>query len=99
VDKYCAFDDITPTVINEFISKLVVHERDVKRSRYAIQHVEVHFNYIGTFENEITEIAEPTEQERERLRDEIEQAKIETRRTYQRAYYKKYRFRIWTNAA
>jgi len=90
VEKYCAFEEVTPTAINEFISKLVVHERHAKRARYAIQHVEVHFNYIGTFENELTELAEPTEQEIERMREEIEEAKKEVTRAYHRAYRKPY---------
>ena len=91
VESYCDFNDLTPTAINEFISKLVVHERHAKGARYAIQHVEVHFNYIGTFENELTELAEPTEQEIERMSEEIEEAKKEVTRAYHRAYRKPYR--------
>jgi hypothetical protein len=91
VESYCEFNEITPTIINEFISKLVVHERDKKRARLFVQHVEVHFNYIGKFENELTETAEPTEQEYERMREEIEEAKREIVREYHRAYRKPYR--------
>jgi hypothetical protein len=91
VESYCDFNDLTPTAINEFISKLVVHERHAKGARYAIQHVEVHFNYIGTFENELTELAEPTEQELERMKAEIKEAKKEVIRAYHRAYRKPYR--------
>ena len=91
VEKYCAFKEITPTVINEFISKLVVHERDSKKARQTIQHVEIHFNYIGTFENEITELAEPTEQDLERMRAEIAESQAEKRRAYHRAYGKEWR--------
>ncbi|BET22038.1 hypothetical protein RGT18_16260 [Solobacterium moorei] len=32
----------------------IVHERDVKRARYVVQRIEVYFNYIGRFENELT---------------------------------------------
>ena len=91
VESYCSFEEVTPTAINAFISKIVVHERDLKRARQTIQHVEIHFNYIGTFENELTELAEPTEQERERMRAEIENAQAEKRRAYHRAYSKEYR--------
>jgi len=91
VEKYCEFTELTPAAVNEFISKLVVHERHAKRARYAIQHVEVHFNYIGTFENELTELAEPTAEEIERMKEEIEEAKRETTRAYHRAYRKPYR--------
>jgi len=91
VESYCDFNDLTPTAINEFINRLVVHERHAKGARYTIQHVEVHFNYIGTFENELTELAEPTEQEIERMSEEIEEAKKEVIRAYHRAYRKPYR--------
>ena len=90
VESYCDFSELTPTAINDFISKLVVHERHAKRARYAIQHIEVHFNYIGTFENELTELAEPTEQEMERMKAEIEETKKEVMREYNRAYRKPY---------
>lgn len=91
VESYCDFNDLTPTAINEFINRLVVHERHAKGARYAIQHIEVHFNYIGTFENELTELAEPTEQEMESMKAEIEEAKKEAIREYHRAYRKPYR--------
>ena len=54
--------EITPTAIDEFISKIVVHDRDSKGAKADNQYVEVHFNYIERFENELTEFAEPTEQ-------------------------------------
>jgi DNA invertase Pin-like site-specific DNA recombinase len=91
VENYCAFDEVTPTAINEFISKLVVHERDVKGARIAVQHVEVHFNYIGTFENEITAVPVPTEEELERQREEQAQAKREYERAWRRNWHKEYR--------
>jgi DNA invertase Pin-like site-specific DNA recombinase len=91
VESYCDFNEVTPTAINEFISKIVVHERDSKGARQTIQYVEVYFNHIGRFENELTELAEPTEQELERMREEIANAQLEKRRAYHRAYYKEYR--------
>ena len=75
----------------EFISKIVVHERDVKRAKYVVQRIEVYFNYIGKFENELTKQIEPTEQEMLQMREEIEEAKKEKARAYRRAYYKEYR--------
>jgi len=32
-ESYSNFEELTPTIINEFISKIVVHERDVKRAK------------------------------------------------------------------
>ena len=91
VENYAAFEPLTPTVINEFISKIVVHERDMKGARYVVQHIEIYFNYIGKFENELTGLAEPTEQEIRQMREEIEEAKREKNRAYHRDYSKEYR--------
>ena len=80
-------------VLNEFISRIEVHERDQKRARYAIQHISIYFNYIGKFENEVTQLAEPTEQEIRQMREEIEEAKKEKSRAYHRQYSREYRAR------
>ena len=90
-ESYSDFEELTPTAINEFISKIVVYERDVKRVKYAIQRIEMYFNYIGKFENELTKEIEPTEEEMIQMREEIEEAKKEKSRAYHRAYSKKYR--------
>ena len=90
-ESYSDFEELTPTAINEFINKIVVHERDVKRAKYAVQRIEVYFNYIGKFENELTKQIEPTEQEMIQMRKEIEEAKKEKARAYRRAYHKEYR--------
>lgn len=91
VERYCDFEELTPTAINEFISKIVVHERDVKGAKFAVQRVEVYFNYIGKFENELTEQFAPTDEECKRIREEIEEARREKSRAYHREYYKGYR--------
>ena len=85
--------DLTPAILNEFISRIEVHERDQKRARYAIQHISIYFNYIGRFENEVTQLAEPTEQEIRQMREEIEEAKKEKSRAYHRKYSREYRAR------
>ena len=92
-ESYSDFEELTPTAINEFISKIVVHERDVKRAKYAVQRIEVYFNYIGKFENELTKEIEPTEQEMIQMREEIEEAKKEKSRAYHKVYSKEYRAR------
>ena len=85
--------EATPAILNEFISRIEVHERDQKRARYAIQHISIYFNYIGKFENEVTQLAEPTEQEIRQMREEIEEAKKEKSRAYHRNYSREYRAR------
>ena len=48
---------------------------------------------IGKFENEVTQLAEPTEQEIRQMREEIEEAKKEKSRAYHRQYSREYRAR------
>ena len=90
-ERYADFAELTPAILNEFISKIEVHERDQKRARYAIQHIGIYFNHIGKFENELTQLAEPTEQEIKKMREEIEEAKKEKSRAYHREYSRAYR--------
>lgn len=73
----CRFYRPYPAILNEFISRIEVHERDKKGARYAIQHIGIYFNHIGKFENGLTQLAEPTEQEIRQKREEIEEAKKE----------------------
>ena len=92
-ERYADFAELTPAILNEFISKIEVHARDQKRARYAIQHIGIYFNHIGRFENELTQLAEPTEQEIIQMREEIEEAKKEKSRAYHREYSRAYRAR------
>ena len=93
IDRYADFTDLTPTILNEFISRIEVHERDQKRAKQAIQHIGIYFNHIGRFENELTQLAEPTEQEIRQMREEIEEARKEKSRAYHRNYSREYRAR------
>ncbi len=92
-ERYADFAELTLAILNEFISRIEVHERDQKRARYAIQHIGIYFNHIGRFENELTQLAEPTEQEIIQMREEIEEAKKEKSRAYHREYSRAYRAR------
>ncbi|XBX08460.1 recombinase family protein [Enterocloster clostridioformis] len=92
-ERYADFAELTPAILNEFISRIEVHERDQKRARYTIQHIGIYFNHIGRFENELTQLAEPTEQEIIQMREEIEEAKKEKSRAYHREYSRAYRAR------
>ena len=53
--------------------------------------VTVYFSYIGKFENELTQLAEPTEEEIRQMREKIEEAQKEKSRAYHRNYSKEYR--------
>ena len=92
-ERHAAFTDLTPAILNEFISRIEVHERDKKRAKQAIQHIGIYFNYIGKFENEVTQLTEPTEQEIRQMREKIEEAQKEKSRAYHRQYSREYRAR------
>ena len=73
IDKYETFDTLTNTMLNEFVEKILVHERDRKGSRQTTQEIEVYFNFIGRFVPPDF-VHEPTPEEVE------EMAKIEARK-------------------
>ena len=45
-ERYADFTELTPAILNEFISRIEVHERDQKRARYAIQHIGIYFREL-----------------------------------------------------
>ena len=49
IDKYENFDKLTIAMLNEFIEKILVHERDRKGSIQTTQEVEIYFNFVGRF--------------------------------------------------
>ena len=49
IDKYENFDELTITMLNEFVEKILVHERDRKGSIQTTQEVEIYFNFVGRF--------------------------------------------------
>ncbi len=49
VDKYQNFEELTTYMLNEFVEKIVVHERDRKGSIETTQEVEIYFNFIGKY--------------------------------------------------
>ena len=49
VDKYEDFDKLTTTMLNEFVEKIFIHERDRKGSAETTQEVEIYFNFVGRY--------------------------------------------------
>lgn len=49
IEKYQSFNDLSITMINEFVDKILVHERDRKGSVETTQEIEIYFNFIGRF--------------------------------------------------
>ena len=72
ISKYENFDTMTNTMLNEFVEKILVHERDRKGSQDTTQEVEIYFNFVGKYVpphfGEVTLTAE--EQEELRRKEE-----------------------------
>ena len=49
IEKYQNFDKLTVAMLNEFVEKILVHERDRKGSIQTTQEVEIYFNFVGKF--------------------------------------------------
>ena len=68
IDKYEHFDNLTIAMLNEFIEKILVHERDRKGSIQTTQEVEIYFNFVGRFVPPAFGEAELTPEELEEIR-------------------------------
>jgi hypothetical protein len=82
VERYTDFTEITVTMLNEFIEKIVVHERDRKGAIDSPQTVEIHLNFIG-------EYIPPMMEQPKKLtaKEKAEQAQVlERRERFRRAY-------------
>ena len=62
--RYTDFTELTTTMLNEFIEKVIVHEGD-KRGADRQQRIDIHMNFIGAFEIP-AEIVTPMELESQR---------------------------------
>ena len=49
INKYENFDKLTIAMLNEFIEKILVHERDRKGSQDTTQEIEIYFNFVGRY--------------------------------------------------
>jgi hypothetical protein len=51
VRRYTSFDELTGTMLNEYVEKIIVHEAEGKRQGYGrTQKVEIFLNFIGKFD-------------------------------------------------
>ncbi len=72
IDKYSDFETMTTTMLNEFVEKILVHERDRKGSIETTQAVEVYFNFVGKYIPPAFRDVELTPEEQEALRKKEE---------------------------
>ena len=72
IDKYQGFGNMTNTMLNEFVEKILVHERDRKGSIETTQAVEVYFNFVGKYIPPAFRDVKLTPEEQEALRKKEE---------------------------
>ena len=87
VKKYENITELTPSMVNEFIDKILVHKSQGKGA-YRTTEVEVYLNYVGQFQVPV-EQKELTEEER--IASEKKAELRRKKREYSRRYMKKIR--------
>ncbi|HGI4561348.1 TPA: DUF4368 domain-containing protein [Streptococcus agalactiae] len=101
INRYENFDELTNTMINEFIEKIIIHERDRKGSQTSKQKIEIYFNFIGNYELPQAELSEEEKQKLEEEERKIEERKDKLHQNYlkrkasgkQKEYEDKYKAR------
>ena len=68
IDKYENFDTLTNIMLNEFVEKILVHERARKGSQDTTQEVEIYFNFVGRYIPPALQPVPLTPEEQEELR-------------------------------
>ena len=72
IDKYENFDMLTNTMLNEFVEKILVHERSRKGSQDTTQEIEIYFNFLGRYIPPSLQPVPLTPEEQEELRKQEE---------------------------
>ena len=83
IDKYENFDTLTNTMLNEFVEKILVHERSRKGSQDTTQEIEIYFNFLGRYIPPALQPVPLTPEEQEELRKK-EERKDRLHRNYLR---------------
>ena len=83
IDKYENFDTLTNTMLNEFVEKILVHERARKGSQDTTQEIEIYFNFLGRYIPPSLQRVPLTPEELEELRKK-EERKDRLHRNYLR---------------
>jgi len=72
VNRYTDFTELTIPMLNEFVEKIIVHERDSKGKIESTQKVEIHLNFIGEYLPPTLEAEPPAPEDEEELRKVLE---------------------------
>jgi len=90
VKRYTSFTELTPSIINEFVDRIIVHEAD-RTSGKRVQRVDIYLSFIGAFDIPV-EAPIPTVEE---LDAEHKQDALRAkRREYNRRYIEKVKRRV-----
>jgi DNA invertase Pin-like site-specific DNA recombinase len=97
VNRYTDFEEMTVQMLNEFVEKIIVHERDRRGAIDTSQKVEIHLNFIGEYEVpkdaiDPAVLAAQEEEERKTLerREQLHQAYLKRKESgVQKRYYDK----------
>ena len=68
IERYSNAEEMTTFMLNEFVEKIIVHERDRKGSMDTTQKIEIYFNFIGEYIPPTMAKKEPTPEELEEMR-------------------------------
>ena len=96
IDKYENFDNLTTAMLNEFVEKILVHERDRKGSIETTQEIEIYFNFVGKYVpphfGEVNLSPEESEalRKKEERKDRLHQNYLKRKASgWQREYYER----------
>jgi hypothetical protein len=84
IKRHNDFEKLTPYMLNEFVEKIVVHERDRKGSVDTTQRVDIYFNFIGQVQLPEEEIPPEEKARLEEERRKKEETKDRLHRNYMR---------------
>lgn len=85
ISRYDNFDNLDTMMINEFVEKIIVHERDRKGSQTSKQTVEIYFNFIGAYTSPTKELSE----EEKAILEEKEKLELERKERLHQNYLKR----------
>ncbi len=50
VRKYTSFEELTPTLLWEFVEKIVIHESEALDGKLRRQEIEIYYSFVGKVE-------------------------------------------------
>jgi ssDNA-binding Zn-finger/Zn-ribbon topoisomerase 1 len=79
--RYTEFDELSPTLLNNFVERVIVHEAD-KSSGRRVQEVEILFSFIGKFDLPMGTLELPAEEKKQSKKPRTDKDREYDRRRY-----------------